>query len=62
MVNITSKLRVESVYKVQNSMSMFTNSIASVAELELIKQQLKKTASFSKTTEVEPYLSQSKSF
>ena len=41
---------------------MSTNSVASVAELEVIKQWLKKTAGLSESTEVEPHLSQSKSF
>jgi len=40
---------------------MSTNSVASAAKLEVIKQWLKKT-SFSETTEVEPCLPQSKSF
>ena len=43
-------------------MSMFTNSDALAVELEVIKQQLKKTTNLSKTTKVEPCLSQSKSF
>ena len=41
---------------------MSTNSVASVAELEVIKQWLKKTAGLGEVTEVEPRLSQSKSF
>ena len=43
-------------------MSISTNSVASVAELEVIKQWLKKTAGLSKVTKVEPCLFQSKSF
>ena len=35
---------------------MSTNSIALVVELEVIKQWLKKTASLSENTEVEPCL------
>ena len=41
---------------------MSTNSIASAAELEVIKQWLKKTAGLGEITEVEPRLPQSKSF
>ena len=41
---------------------MFTNSVASVAELEVIKQWLKKTVGLGEVTEVEPRLPQSKSF
>ena len=41
---------------------MFTNSVASVVELEVIKQWLKKTAGFGESIKVEPCLSQSKSF
>jgi len=41
---------------------MSTNSVASAAELEIIKQWLKKAAGLGKVTEVEPYLPQSKSF
>jgi len=41
---------------------MFTNSVASVAELEMIKQWLKKTAGLGESTEVKPCLPQSKSF
>ena len=43
-------------------MSMSTNSVASVAELEVIKQWLKKTAGLGKVTEVEPHSPQSKFF
>jgi len=41
---------------------MSTNSVAFAAELEVIKQWLKKTANLGDVTEVEPRLSQSKSF
>jgi len=45
---------------------MSTNFVASAAELDVIKQQLKKTTSISETTElepcIEPYLPQSKFF
>ena len=43
-------------------MSMSTNSVASVAKLEVIKQWLKRTAGLGEVTEVEPRLPQSKSF
>ena len=62
LVSAYSKLRVESVCKAWNGVFMSTNSIASVAELEVIKQQLKKTASLGEVTEVEPCLPQFKSF
>jgi len=62
LVNARSKLRVESVHKAWNGVSMSTNSVASAAELEVIKQWLKKTAGLGESTEVEPRLSQSKSF
>jgi len=39
-----------------------TNSVASAAELEVIKQWLKKTAGLGEVTKVEPRLPQSKSF
>ena len=57
-----SKLRVESVCKAWDGVSMSTNSVASAAELEVIKQWLKKTAGLGESTEVEPCLPQSKSF
>ena len=41
---------------------MSTNSVASAAELEVIKQWLKKTAGLGESIEVEPHLPQSKSF
>ena len=48
--------------KAWDGVSMSTNSVASVAELEVIKQWLKKTARLSENTEVEPRLPQSKLF
>ena len=62
LVSACSKLRVESVRKAWDGVSMSTNSVASVAELEVIKQWLKKTAGLGEVTELEPCLSQSKSF
>ena len=62
LVEACSKLRVESVRKAWNGVSMSTNSVASAAELEVIKQWLKKTAGLGESTEVEPCLPQSKSF
>ena len=62
LVSAHSKLRVESVRKAWDGMSMSTNSVASAAELEVIKQWLKKTAGLGEVTEVEPHLPQSKSF
>ena len=62
LVSACSKLRVESVYKTWNSVSMSTNSIISIVKLEIIKQWLKKTASLSKITKIRPHLPQSKSF
>ena len=62
LVSACSKLRVESVRKTWDGVSMSTNSVASVAELEVIKQWLKKTAGLGEITEVEPRLPQSKSF
>ena len=38
LVDAHSKLRVESVHKAWNSVSMSTNSVASAAELEVTKQ------------------------
>ena len=37
LVSACSKLRVESVYKAWDGVFMFTNSVASAAELEMIK-------------------------
>ena len=62
LVSARSKLRVESVRKAWDGVSMSTNSVASVAELEVIKQWLKKTAGLGVITEVELHLPQSKSF
>ena len=62
LVSAHSKLRVESVRKTWDGVSMSTNSIASVAELEVIKQWLKKTTGLGEITEVELRLPQSKSF
>jgi len=62
LVSAHSKLRVESVCKAWDDISMSTNSVASAAELEVIKQWLKKTAGLGEVTEVEPRLPQSKSF
>jgi len=62
LVSARSKLRVESVHKVWDGISMSTNSVASAAELEVIKQWLKKTAGLGEITEVESHLPQSKSF
>ena len=56
LVSACSKLRVKSVHKIQNDMSISTNFITSIAELEVIKQQLKKTTGLGKITEVEPCL------
>jgi len=57
LVEARSKLRVESVCKAWDGVSMSTNSVASAAELEVIKQWLKKTAGLGERTEVEPRLS-----
>ena len=48
--------------KAWDGVSMSTNSVVFAAELEMIKQWLKKTAGLDETTEVEPCLPQSKSF
>ena len=47
LVSAHSKLRVESVYKTQDGVSISTNSVAFAAKLEVIKQWLKKTAGLS---------------
>ena len=52
LVSACSKLRVELVYKAWDG----------ITELEVIKQWLKKTAGLGEVTEVEPCLSQFKSF
>ena len=62
LVEAHFKLRVESVYKAWDGVSMSTNFVASAAELEMIKQWLKKTTGLGESTKVEPCLSQSKSF
>ena len=62
LVEAHSKLRVESVRKAWDGVSMSTNSVASAAELEVIKQWLKKTAGLGESIEVEPCLPQSKLF
>jgi len=62
LVEAHSKLRVESVCKAWNGISMSTNFVASAAELEVIKQWLKKVAGLAASTVVEPRLLQSKSF
>ena len=62
LISACSKLRVESVHKAWDGVSMSTNSIVSVVELEVIKQWLKKTAGLGEDTEIEPCLPQSKSF
>jgi len=62
LVEACSKLRVESVCKAWDGVSISTNSVASAAELEMIKQWLKKTAGLGESTEVEPCLPQFKSF
>ena len=62
LVEAHSKLRVESVRKTWDGISMSTNFVASAAELEVIKQWLKKVAGLAASTVVEPRLLQSKSF
>jgi len=62
LVDAYSKLRVESVHKAWDGVFMSTNSVAFIAELEVIKQWLKKTTGLGESTEVEPCLPQSKSF
>jgi len=62
LVEAHSKLRVESVRKAWDRISMSTNFVASAAELEVIKQWLKKVAGLAASTVVEPRLPQSKSF
>ena len=56
LVEARFKLRVESVHKTWDGVSMSTNSVTSVAELEVMKQQLKKTTGLGESTEVEPHL------
>jgi len=62
LVEACSKLRVESILKAWNNVLISTNSVALTAELEVIKQWLKKMSGPNKTTEMEPCLPQSKSF
>ena len=62
LVEAHSKLRVESVHKAWDGISMSTNFVASAAELEVIKQWFTKVAGLAASTVVEPYLLQSKSF
>jgi len=62
LVEAHSKFRVESVYKAWNGISMSTNFVVSAAELEVIKQWLKKVAGLAASTVVEPHLPQSRSF
>ena len=62
LVKAHSKLRVESVRKAWDNVSMSTNFVASAAELEVIKQWLKKVTGLNSTVVVEPRLPQSKSF
>ena len=54
LVEAHSKLRVESVHKAWDSISMSTNFVASVAELEIIKQWLKKVAGLTASIVVVP--------
>ena len=42
LVKACSKLRVEFIYKVWNNISMSTNSVTSVVDIEVIKQWLRK--------------------
>ena len=62
LVKAHSKLRVKSVHKAQDKISMSTNFVALAAELEVIKQWLKKVTGLATSTVVKPCLSQSKSF
>jgi len=62
LVETHSKLRVESVHKAWDGIFMFTNFVASAAELEVIKQWLKKVIGLAASTVMEPCLPQSKSF
>jgi len=56
LVEARSKLRVESVRKAWDDVSMSTNFVASAAELEVIKQWLKKVTGLNSTVVVEPRL------
>ena len=62
LVEARSKLRVESVCKAWDGVSISTNFVASAAELEVIKQWLKKVTGLNSTVVVKPHLPQSKSF
>ena len=62
LVEAHSKLRVESVHKAWDGISMSTNFVASAAELEVIKQWLKKVVGLAASTVVKPRLLQSKFF
>ena len=62
LVETYFKLRVESVCKAWDRISMSTNFVASAAELEVIKQWLKKVADLAASTVVKPRLPQSKPF
>jgi len=62
LVEAHSKLRVESVCKPWDGIFMSTNFVVLAAELEIIKQWLKKVAGLAASTMVEPHLPQSKSF
>ena len=62
LVEARSKLRVESMCKAWDRVSISTNFVASTAELEVIKQWLKKVTGLNSTVVVEPCLPQSKSF
>jgi len=56
LVDVHSKLRVESVRKAWDGVSISTNFVASAAELEVIKQWLKKAAGLSTTIVVKSHL------
>jgi len=56
LVEAYSKLKVELVHKAWDGISMSTNFIASAAELEVIKQWLKKVAGLTASTMIEPCL------
>jgi len=56
LVEAHSKLRVELVRKAWDGISMSTNFVTSAAELEVIKQWLKKVAGLAVSTMVEPHL------
>jgi len=56
LVEAHFKLRVELVHKAWDGISMSTNFVASAAELEVMKQWLKKVAGLAASTVVEPCL------